>query len=258
MIRGDRDQLLAGGVRGGAHLVGDLGDVELGAEVVLVDDRLHPDQVDDPAEVGLLADRQLDRDRPGAEAVDHRLDGLREVGADPVHLVDVGDPRHAVAVGLPPDGLALRLHAGDGVEHGDGAVEHPQAALHLDREVHVPRGVDDVDAVIAPEARRRGARDGDAALLLLRHPVHRGRAVVDLADPVRATGVVEDPLGGRRLAGIDVGHDADVAGLLERDILRRRRHAHSPHPFVIAWPLGLAPLIPRPPTPARGRDPYQR
>jgi hypothetical protein len=33
-----------------------------------------------------------------------------------------------------------------------------------------------------------------------------------LADLVRNPGVEEDPLGGRRLPGIDVGHDADVPG----------------------------------------------
>ena len=65
---------------------------------------------------------------------------------------------------------------------------------------------------------RRGGRDRDAALLLLLHPVHRGRALVDLADLVRAPRVVEDALGRRRLAGVDVRHDADVAGLLEGEL----------------------------------------
>ena len=49
--------------------------------------------------------------------------------------------------------------------------------------------------------------------LLLGHPVHRGRAVVDLADLVVAARVVEDPLGGGGLARVDVRHDPDVAGL---------------------------------------------
>src|SRR4029453_8283156 len=60
-----------------------------------------------------------------------------------------------------------------------------------------------------------GRRDGDAALLLLHHPVHGGGALVDLADLVGPSGVVQDALGRRRLARIDVGHDADVARLLQ-------------------------------------------
>ena len=134
-----------------------------------------------------------------------------EVGADLVHLVDEHDARNVVAVGLAPDGFGLGLDALVAVEHGDGAVEHAQRALDLDGEVHVPGGVDDVEAVVVPEGGRRGRRDRDAALLLLLHPVHGGGAVVDFADLMALAGVVEDPLGRRRLAGVDVRHDAEVA-----------------------------------------------
>ena len=190
----------------------------LDAEVVVPDDRPHLDHVDDAAEVLLLADRQLHGHRVRAEPVDHRLDGAEEVGADAIHLVDERDPRDAVAVGLAPDGLGLRLDARHGVEHGDGAVEDAQAPLHLDGEVHVPGRIDNVDTKIAPEGRRRSRRDRDAALLLLRHPVHDRSALVHLAHLVGATGVVEDPLGRGGLAGVDVRHDPDVPDLLERDL----------------------------------------
>ena len=188
--------------------------LELGAELVLPDQRLHLDQVDDADEVALAADRQLDRQRVGAEAVRHRLDRVEEVGAGAVHLVDVGEARDLVLVGLAPDGLRLRLDAGDGVEDGDRAVEDAQAALDLDREVDVAGRVDDVDPVAVPLAGGRGGGDRDAALLLLFHPVHDGGALVDLADFVGAAGVVEDALGRRRLTGVDVRHDPDVAGFL--------------------------------------------
>ena len=190
---------------------------DLLAEVVLVGDRLHLDEVDDAAVVLLLADRDLDRHRVGAELVDDRLDGLEEVGAGPIHLVDEDDPRHLVLVGLAPDGLGLRLDACDGVEDGDRAVEHAQAPLDLDRKVHVPGRIDNVDSMVAPLRGRRGGRDRDPALLLLRHPVHRGGALVDLAHLVGAAGVVEDPLRRRRLAGVDVRHDPDVADAVQRD-----------------------------------------
>src|SRR5206468_10265837 len=87
-------------------------------------------------------------------------------------------------------------------------------------EVGVTRRVDGVGAVARagvraglglPEGGRGGRRDGDAALLLLLHPVHGRGAVMDFADLMRLAGVVEDALGRRGLAGIDVRHDADVA-----------------------------------------------
>src|SRR5262249_28590558 len=152
--------------------------------------------------------------RVRAETVRHRLYGVEEVGTCPVHLVDVGEAGNPVLVCLAPDGLRLGLDPGDRVEDGHGAVEDAQAALDLDREVDVAGRVDDVDPVPVPLAGGRGGGDRDAALLLLFHPVHHGGALVHLADFVGAAGVVEDALGRRRLAGVDVRHDPDVAGFL--------------------------------------------
>ena len=66
-----------------------------------------------------------------------------------------------------------------------------------------------------PEGGGRGRGDGDAALLLLLHPVHGRGAVVHLADLMRLAGIVEDALSRRRLSGIDVGHDAEIAIVLD-------------------------------------------
>ena len=209
------EQVFARGLGRFDELRGDLRFFLFGAQLVLVDDRLHLHEVDDAEEVRLRADRQLDRHGMRAEAVDHRLHAAVEVRADAVHLVDVGDTRDVVLVGLAPDGLRLRLDAGDRVEQRDRAVEHAQRALDLDGEVDVAGRVDDVDPVAFPLGGGGCGGDRDAALLLLLHPVHHGRALVHLADLVRAAGVVEDALGRRRLTGVDVRHDPDVAGVFE-------------------------------------------
>ena len=172
---------------------------------------VHLDQVDDADEVALRTDRELQDQRRRTEALADGLDAEVEGRARAVELVDEAHARDAVLVGLAPDGLGLRLNAGDTVEHGDRTVEHTQGTLDLDGEVDVAGRVDDVDLVVLPPAGRRGRRDRDAALLLLLHPVHRGAAIVDFADLVVDAGVEQDALGRRRLAGIDVRHDADVA-----------------------------------------------
>jgi hypothetical protein len=46
--------------------------------------------------------------------------------------------------------------------------------------------------------------------------VHEGTAVMDFADLVGLAGVVEDTLSRRGLAGIDVGHDAEIAVFVDR------------------------------------------
>ena len=183
---------------------------------VLVGDRLHLHEVDHALKAVFRPDRQLNRNRVALQLGRDLLEGPLEIGADAVHLVDEADARHAVLVGLAPDGLRLRLDPGHRVEHGDGAVEHAQRALDFGGEVHVAGRIDDVLPVLAPEAGRRGRRDRDAALLFLLHPVHDGGAVMDFTDLVRDPGVVQDPFRGRRLAGIDVRHDADVPRLVER------------------------------------------
>src|SRR5262249_41396264 len=178
------------------------------------------DEVDDADEIGLEADGVLEDDRVGAEAVANLADRARRVGADAIRLVDEADARDGVAVGLAPDRLRLGLDTGDGVEERDRAVEDAERTLDLDGEVDVPRRVDEVDAVVPPEAGGGGGGDGDAALLLLLHPVHGRGALVDLAHLVGDAGVIEDALGRSRLAGVDVRHDPDVPGALNWNFAR--------------------------------------
>ncbi len=200
------------------RVVGDVDRLELGALGVVVErpeQRLHLDEVDDAAELVLRADGKVDDERHRVETLADHLYAALEVGTDAVHLVDEADARDVVLVGLAPYRLRLRFDTGDCVEHRDGTVENAQTPLDLDREVDVAGRVDDVDLAVVPLRSRGGRRDRDAALLLLDHVVHDGRALVDLADLVGAAGVVEDALGRRGLARVDVGHDPDVAGLLE-------------------------------------------
>ncbi len=118
-------------------------------------DPLHREQVDHAVEPVFQAVRQVYERGPGPETLldisEHPL-GFRP---RPIELVDEGDARHAVAVRLMPHGLALRLHTFDPGEDHDRSVEHPEAALHLGREVDVAGGVDQVDLVVVPEEGRR-------------------------------------------------------------------------------------------------------
>ena len=207
---------------------GNVDNLEGLAEVLVIEDVLLAfDDVDVAREELARTDRQLNRQRGLGQAVLNHLDAALKVGADAVHLVREDHTGHFVAISLTPHRLRLRLNAGHGVQQGHGAVEDAERALHFDGKVHVARGVDDVDAVFRPialgirlavthpEAGGGSGRDGDTTLLLLLHPVHRGCTIVHLADLVRLPRVIEDALGRRGLAGIDVGHDADIAIVLQ-------------------------------------------
>ena len=122
-------------------------------------------------------------------------------------------------VGLAPHSLRLGLDSALRAEHGHAAVQHAQAALDLDSEVHVARRVDDVQPAAAPVAGRGGGRYRDAALLLLLHPVHRSGALVRLAYLIVDARIEQYALRGRGLARVDVGHYADVSRIFKRIIL---------------------------------------
>src|SRR5215211_4002859 len=107
------------------QLGGDLDLLPLGPEVVLVDYRLHLYEIYYPLEFGLRSYGELHGNGIRPEPVYHGLHGPVEVGPDPVHLVDEGDPGYPVLVRLPPDRLALRLDPGNRVEQRYGPIEHP-------------------------------------------------------------------------------------------------------------------------------------
>jgi hypothetical protein len=79
----------------------------------------------------------------------------------------------------------------------------------------VAGGVDDVQALVVPERGGRGRRNGDAAFLLLLHPIHRRGTFVHFADFMALAGVIEDPFRSRSLPGINVGHDAEITVVLD-------------------------------------------
>ena len=90
-----------------------------------------------------------------------------------------------------------------------------KTALDFRGKVHVARGIDNIDSDIAPGAGGSRGGDGDAALLLLLHPIHRRSAFMHFADAMGDPGVEQNPLRRCGLAGIDVGHDSDIPTTIE-------------------------------------------
>ncbi len=179
--------------------------------VAVPHDGLHLDDVDDALVVGFAAVWQLQNCRNSLQAVFDHVEGAIEVGTGAVHLVDEAHTRNFVLVGLAPHSFGLWLNTSNRVEYGNCTVEYAQRALYFNGEVHVARGVDDVDAMIAPERCGCSRSNGDAALLFLHHVVHHGAAFVHFTDLVCLTRVIQHALGGGGFARIDVGHNANVA-----------------------------------------------
>src|SRR5262249_11252484 len=100
-------------------------------------------------------------DRTGADGNYHRHgitfeplgdlgDGVGEVGADNVHLVDERQARNFVLVRLPPDGFRLGFDALLSIEDNHGTVEHAQTPFDFRGKINVTRRINEIDRAIAP------------------------------------------------------------------------------------------------------------
>ena len=128
------------------------------------------------------------------------------------------------------------MDASDATKDSYGPIQHAHRALHLGREIHVARGVDDVDTMpkglarlekallffLGPKAGDGSGGDRDATLLLLLHPVRDGVAIIDITNLVDQAGVEKDPLRRRCLARINMRGNPNVARALERVLAVRR------------------------------------
>src|SRR6185437_7340438 len=150
---------------------------------------------------------------------DHRLDFLfhfRDVGGGQVDLVQ---DRHHFQPHFDR-GVAirdrLRLDTLRGIDHQQRTFARRQRTRNLVAEIDVARRVDEVQFIDLAVARRvrqrhRARLDGDAALTLDRIVVQHLRFHFALAE---ATANLDDAVGQRGLAVIDVGDDGEVADLL--------------------------------------------
>src|SRR5690606_25099973 len=185
---------------------------------LIPDDCFHLDQVNHALELFFSADRDNDRHGVGFQTQLELVVNLEEVSASTVHLVDEGQTRHAILVGLTPYGFRLRLNTTHRAVNHASAVQHAHGTLNFNSEVNVAGGINDVDTVFwviarhtTPESSGSSRGNGDPALLLLLHPVHGGRTFVGFAQLVVHTGVEQDALGSGRFPGVDVSRDTDIA-----------------------------------------------
>ena len=156
-----------------------------------------------------------------AERRDQLFDDPVGLGGRQVDLVHDRDDGEVVLQREVDVGERLRLDALRCVDDQQRSLARRERARDFVREVDVPRRVDEVQLVVAAligEPHADGLRlDGDAALALEVHRIEQ--LVVHLARGDSARDL-QDAVGERRLAVVDVGDDAEVAD---------ERGVHAPH-----------------------------
>ncbi len=167
-----------------------------------------------------------DRHGVGGVDADHGLDlglGALDVGGGQVDLVDHRHHFQALFHGGVAVGHRLRFHALGRIDHQQRAFAGGQRAADFIGEVDVAGGVDEVQMVGLPvlgqiRQRHRLRLDRDATLALDRVGVEHLR--FHLAG-LQATTELDDAVGQRGLAVVDMGDDGEVADVPHR--IRRHR-----------------------------------
>ena len=168
------------------------------------------------AEAGLGGDHHGVGGVEADHVLDLLLDALRLGGGQ----VDLVEDRHDLVVvvdRLVDVGERLRLDALAGVDDQQRALAGGERAVHLVGEVDVAGRVDQVQLVVLAVLRAVGEAhglrlDGDAALALDVHGVEH--LLLHLAR-FQPAGHLDQPVGERRFAVVDMGDDREIADVVE-------------------------------------------
>jgi len=168
------------------------------------------DQIDHSDKPIFHADGNLGDEGKGPQAFNHHLHRPKEIRSDSVHLIDKGQFRNPIFIGLMPHGLGLRLHSFDRTEDRNRPIQHTQRTLYFNREVHMTGGIDNMNDASFPFDRCHSRGDRNSPFLFLLHPVHGGCPIIYLSHAVGLLGIEKDSLGDSRLSSIDVGHKPNI------------------------------------------------
>jgi len=136
-------------------------------------DFFHVEQIYDAVKISARSDRNFKCNRCAFEFFLHVFHCSVEVCANSIHFVYKTNARNFEFIRLLPDRLRLRLNPPHCANYRHRAVKHTKAALNFRSKVNMARRVDDVDLISAPVSGDCRRCDGNAALLLLLHEVHR-------------------------------------------------------------------------------------
>ena len=134
--------------------------------------------VEDAAEIRAVADRPVHRRGADAKDLFDLAQELQRLARRAVHLVDEGEDRDAALAADVEQLARLRLDSIRRVDDHHGAVGGGEGAVGVLAEVLVAGRVQQVDLPPLVGKLEDGRGDRDAALLLHRHPVRGGVALV--------------------------------------------------------------------------------
>ena len=211
-LRHGLHELLAGGICDRVELVGPFALLRDGTARVAV--RFRVQEVGDARELGLRADRQLERRHLVPERRHELIERVLERRALAIQLVHedrAGQPRFHREL---PRRFRLHLDAVDRRDDDDHRIDRSDRGSEIADEVGVAGCVQDVDLDAVPFDGRHRERDRDALALLVRIVIGDRVAVLDGAHARDGAGCVQHGLQEGGLAGAAVADQQDVTDVL--------------------------------------------
>ena len=145
----------------------------------------------------------------GIEKIKYLINHPIRAGARPVDLVHHHDGIQTSFKGFGCDEAGLRHRPIDSVDQQQHRVDHRQDSLNFTAKVSVPRGIDDIDAIVVPRDRSVLREDRDPAFALLIVRIHDPLCARVL--PVQCAGLLEQAIDQRSFSMVNVGNDGDIA-----------------------------------------------
>jgi hypothetical protein len=142
-------------------------------------------EVDDPRQLVLGADREVDGDAAVRQLRPQRLEHTVEVGPLAVEHVHGDHARQPQVLGAFPEPAGLHLDAHHAADRENRALDHPQRRDRVAQKAGVAGRVDDVDLPAVPLERGDRRCERHLAPLLVLVPVAGGRAGLDRAEAIR-------------------------------------------------------------------------
>ena len=192
------------------HVVWNVNNRNVLAQIIVVNVSFHFNEVDQTFEECFSTDWQLNRNSITFQTVMDHVQNIVEVCTHDIHLVNVDHSWNMIFISLAPNSLRLWLNSAFSTHYCYRTVENSQGTLYLYCKVNVSRSINDVDTMVFPVAGCSSGSNGNTSLLLLYHPVHRCATIMSFTDFVVNTGVVQNTLCCGSFTSIDVRHYADV------------------------------------------------
>ena len=170
-------------------------------------------QIDDAFEAGLMTNRRLDGDGPGRELLE-AVEDSPEVGVLFLHLVDDHEAWKVACADLLPGQLGAHHNAAVRADNDGRPFRRTKRATDITDEVLKPRGVEQVDLVIAPGQMGDRRADRNLSLDLFRLEIEGGVTGVRLAQAVDGPAGIKHRLRQAGLAIVAVPEQGDIANLV--------------------------------------------